>query len=358
MVATHSNDGNVDSESSPPKTLKSTEDDTTPKPKRPVGRPKGSKSNISAVHRRDPFFNMPPPPPPPPPINNPYYAKFVEGYWAKYNSIAAPPAGSSPATTPPHPSLTLAPPPPHFQKVAMEGPPLSKKRKATPVPPKSLPTGPLPPLEFDKEFPINTDRPSFLLANPYADSNYLSDKQCYIRSRLLEVFLADDQQIYRGKQAAFPRQVGVRCVYCAQLPMERRAERSVIYPSSVGRFYSLVADIQHKHFDACSEIPAVVKQQLKMCTSGNVRAKEHYVEFGGKHEKMSPKEYWLKSATEMGFVDKVDETGNVVGVELNEGHSLIPRESLGSVVDALFKPNPEVANEEVEQILNKLERSV
>lgn len=149
-------------------------------------------------------------------------------------------------------------------------------------------------IDPSEEFANNTDRETFKLASPH-DGQSLSDRQCYVRSHFVELFVAKDSDVSsrhsRGAQKLNLNQVGMRCAYCAKLKPRDRAERAVCYPSSISRIYQTVADMQRFHFESCTAIPPSVLRVYKSLKTTRPRGMG------------SPQSYWDKSAREMGLID-------------------------------------------------------
>ena len=156
---------------------------------------------------------------------------------------------------------------------------------------------------------FNTDRPTYHFSLP-TDTQSLSDRQCYIRSNLIELFLATEQDVStrpaRGAQRIHVGQVGIRCAYCVDNNADRkdprkfmqpfeqappRAERAVCFPQSLSRIYQTVADMQRRHFDKCRRIPVQVMGTYKSLKTTRPRGKG------------TPQAYWASSAEEIGLVD-------------------------------------------------------
>jgi len=149
-------------------------------------------------------------------------------------------------------------------------------------------------IDDNAEYALNADRTTFLLSTP-ADADSLSDRQCYVRSHFVEVFVADEKDVQarhsRGAQKLNVGQVGMRCAYCAKLRPRDRAERAICYPSSISRIYQTVADMQRFHFENCVAIPAKVLDMYKQLKTTRPRGMG------------SPGMYWDRSAHEMGLMD-------------------------------------------------------
>jgi hypothetical protein len=133
-----------------------------------------------------------------------------------------------------------------------------------------------------------------LLALP-GDRDSLSDRQCYVRSEMVEIFAATDKDVSarhsKGAQKLVMGQIGIRCVHCSHLRPRDRAERAVCYPSSISRIYQTVADMQRFHFEQCREIPDHVRQIYKKLKTTRPRGVG------------SPQTYWMSSAKSLNLVD-------------------------------------------------------
>lgn len=262
--------------------------------------------------RKVPAPYPPPPPPPPPPVNNPYYKKFFEDYWKKYAAgYAAPPLGIPP---PPPGGVAFA----KSTAIPLVPPPPTRKAPATRDPKSSL---------YQEEYPIDkTDRQTFVLATP-DDAKNLSEKQCYVRTRLTEIFLSVQDDVdtrVRGRKANFVGQVGLRCVFCVpSMDPKDRVERGICYPTCIAKFYQTVQDMQHFHFSTCPAIPLDVRQKYQNLR-GNMNSRR------ADEDRISPKQFWSQCCEEVGLVDVIgDDLGNT-GVKLREegGHGLVERAKL------------------------------
>jgi hypothetical protein len=141
------------------------------------------------------------------------------------------------------------------------------------------------------------DGKRMLLAMP-TDSDSLSDRQCYVRSEMVEIFAATDKDVAarhsKGAQKLVEGQVGIRCVHCSHLRPRDRAERAVCYPSSISRIYQTVADMQRFHFEQCREIPMETRKIYKSLKTTRPRGVG------------SPQTYWVQSAKLLDLVDSKD----------------------------------------------------
>jgi len=128
-----------------------------------------------------------------------------------------------------------------------------------------------------------------------ADADSLSDRQCFVRSHMVEIFAAGDRDVAarhsKGAQKLEPGQVGIRCIHCSYLRPRDRAERAVCYPSSISRIYQTVADMQRFHFEQCREIPPNCRRHYLALKTTRPRGVG------------SPQTYWAQSAQLLGLVD-------------------------------------------------------
>jgi len=127
------------------------------------------------------------------------------------------------------------------------------------------------------------------------DKDSLSDRQCYVRSHFVELFVASGADVSarhsKGAQKLHINQIGLRCKHCTQLRSKDRAERAMCYPSSVSRIYQTVADMQRFHFEVCTSIPSEMKRVYKTLKTTRPRGVG------------SPQTYWISSAKALGLVD-------------------------------------------------------
>ncbi|KAL7539497.1 hypothetical protein ACHAXR_009339 [Thalassiosira sp. AJA248-18] len=190
-----------------------------------------------------------------------------------------------------------------------------------------------------EEYPVKNDRETFVLATP-DDHGHLSEKQCYLRSRLCEVFLSQQTDVevsVRNRRALFVGQVGLRCVFCVPaMDSKDRVERAITYPTTTAKFYQTAQDMQHFHFNTCPAIPLQVREVYQNLKA-NMNSRRG-------DAKVSPRDYWTKCCGELGLVDYVGDDGKNAGVKLKEGHGLVPRARLPEYAKELFMP-PEESKE-------------
>lgn len=147
-----------------------------------------------------------------------------------------------------------------------------------------------------------------LLLAMATDQDSLSDRQCYVRSEMVEIFAATEKDVSarhsKGAQKLAQGQVGIRCVHCAHLRPRDRAERAVCYPSSISRIYQTVADMQRFHFEQCREIPPKIRKIYKSLKTTRPRGVG------------SPQTYWVQSAKLLDLVDT--ENGIQFGADMKQ----------------------------------------
>lgn len=130
------------------------------------------------------------------------------------------------------------------------------------------------------------------------DPNWLSERQCFIRSELLEVIRASHEEVLvrsSSKSIAY-QQVGIRCRYCAHLPAGSRAIRASAFPSSIRQMYQSFTMMVRDHFGNCSGIPADKKQRflkLKGLTSPSSSLSRQYWTFAAKKLGMVDSEFGI-----------------------------------------------------------------
>jgi len=265
---------------------------------------------------------------------------------------------------PPPPGATFAKfPPLAVPAIPLVGGPGSLHTTNPPMIPDVLPAttttgnGPSP---QEEEYPVKTDRKTYVLATP-DDAIYLSDKHCYVRTRLAEIFLSERTDVetpVRGRRATFVGQVGLRCVFCVpSVDSKHRVERAICYPTTTAKFYQTAQDMQHFHFAACPYIPPGVKERYQGLRSnmndrrslgGENKGGESSSSADNTNRKMSPKEFWAKCCADLGLIDHIGDDGSNVGVKLKEGHGLVERARLPEYAKELHMPPDEekVENED------------
>ena len=125
------------------------------------------------------------------------------------------------------------------------------------------------------------------------DQNWLSEFLCFVRLEFVEIFRANHEDVRsrNSSKKVIHGQVGIRCRFCAHLPLSARASRSSSYPSSLSRIYQSLTMMLRDHFGKCNAIPLPLKQRfldLKGKTSQGATDSKHY---------------WVYSAMKRGLID-------------------------------------------------------
>ncbi|KAG7341917.1 hypothetical protein IV203_007009 [Nitzschia inconspicua] len=156
-------------------------------------------------------------------------------------------------------------------------------------------TSPTPPMACPED-PSNWYSGTISLSLP-EDDDVLSPLHCFMRKYCVETFSATEADVATpryGKSHGFKvevGQVGIRCVYCKDLPVGKRPERAVCYPSSLRNIYHSIETWQRRHSLVCTHISPWVRKSIEeLMESSKTRA-------GGRRQ------YWEDSAKRLGMVD-------------------------------------------------------
>lgn len=139
-----------------------------------------------------------------------------------------------------------------------------------------------------------------------SDARNLSEYQVFIRKQI-EIFEADEAIAASSAQGrnrpVVIGQVGVRCIYCAQLPFRERPKGAVYFPSKLTGLYQASQNMQMNHFSStCQLMPAHERKimfELKDQRSSSLG--------GGK-------QYWTNAARVLGIYETENE-----GLRLSRG---------------------------------------
>lgn len=148
--------------------------------------------------------------------------------------------------------------------------------------------------------PVFPPRPLFL---PH-DSTNLSPYQCLLRQQL-EFFAADwdDVAVIQGRNKPVVRkQVGLRCIHCAHIPIKDRGIGSTYFSARLDAIYQSAQNMAKKHLlDKCRHIPPEIRQQLlesKRSSAGWTRSgSKNLLPVG------SGKIYWAEAAVAVGVIE-------------------------------------------------------
>ncbi len=99
-----------------------------------------------------------------------------------------------------------------------------------------------------------------------SDDDSLSPYQCLVR-RQIELFEASEADIHATAQGRnrpiIVGQVGIRCIHCGRLPIERRARGAVYFPSTLISTYQTAQNMANSHLiKDCLDIPKCIREDL------------------------------------------------------------------------------------------------
>lgn len=99
-----------------------------------------------------------------------------------------------------------------------------------------------------------------------SDDDALSPYQCLVRKQI-ELFEASEADIHATAQGRnrpiVLGQVGIRCIHCGRLPIERRARGAVYFPSTLMSTYQTAQNMANSHLiKDCNEIPKAIREDL------------------------------------------------------------------------------------------------
>jgi len=128
-----------------------------------------------------------------------------------------------------------------------------------------------------------------------SDEDILSDQQCLLRKQI-ELFPADTEDVNAvtpgRRKDILLGQVGIRCVWCAHIPIHQRSKGSVYYPAKLKGIYQAAQNMSVSHFcDSCENIDPFVKAELRAFQHGKSTSGH-----GGK-------QYWADSARVLGVME-------------------------------------------------------
>jgi hypothetical protein len=149
-------------------------------------------------------------------------------------------------------------------------------------------------LPFSTDLPLHEvdQRRSIPLATD-EDENWLSEFLCFIRSELVEVFSASEDDVASriNSKKVVLGQAGIRCRHCAHFPHNKRSSRSSSFPSSLDRIYQSLTMMIRDHFIKCPGL--------------SVEGKSRFIELKSKTTQgaTDSKRYWIESAKKLGMED-------------------------------------------------------
>ena len=133
---------------------------------------------------------------------------------------------------------------------------------------------------------------SMSLAMEESDRKWLSELNCFVRTYCVEAYSASNDDVprssKRGKIAS--HQVGIRCRFCAHLPLKDKGVAAVSFPTSIGGIYESVKRWQRVHLEVCESAPQEVRTKIDHLANTNVWVP-------------TTRQYWTDSAKALGLVD-------------------------------------------------------
>ena len=125
------------------------------------------------------------------------------------------------------------------------------------------------------------------------DPYWLSEVQCYLRSDMIEVFSATEEDVKARGRHIFVGlgNVGLRCVYCAHSPNRKRAKNHIIFPHKLSAIHQAGQDLQRRHFSSCSEMPKSIRETYKSMRG-----------FTSKEDDET-QQYWIDAAKDLGLAN-------------------------------------------------------
>lgn len=142
------------------------------------------------------------------------------------------------------------------------------------------------------------------LARP-DDSLWLAPPVCLVRSQIEVVAFTkeaiqvlDKPSFSRGGRldrilARHGHVVGVRCGWCAHLPMKSRARGAISFPESISVLHQTIRNFKRYHFNGCTCMPNDITGKMRKFDE---KPKAHQSRKGSET-------YWLQSARDLGLVD-------------------------------------------------------
>ena len=145
----------------------------------------------------------------------------------------------------------------------------------------------------------NYSRPKHYLCRPVmpltveSDEAWLSPFLCFIRKECLEVFEAEQCDVYERKTSkqVVLHQVGVRCRFCAHLEHGEREQRSSMFPSKIDGIYTSLPVLIRNHLSVCPKMPKELRSTYRSLKGSS------------KRDGLETKSYWRDSAQTLGLVE-------------------------------------------------------
>lgn len=126
------------------------------------------------------------------------------------------------------------------------------------------------------------------------DEFYLTEYQSLLRQQI-ELFEATNEDLQASAQGRNSPiqigQVGIRCKYCATMPIKCRSRGAVYFPRSIDGIYQVAQNLTKIHLcNSCTRVPENIRKKLTELSTVNKRAS------GGKR-------YWIERVREIGIYE-------------------------------------------------------
>jgi hypothetical protein len=136
---------------------------------------------------------------------------------------------------------------------------------------------------------------SIALCVPSADSEWLSELNCFVREYCVEACAATEDDLLRASKRGkiSLNQVGIRCKFCVNRDAKDKAVAAISYPTTVTGIYESVKRWQRVHQASCPDVPEEIK--IRLVELGNAAL---WVP--------TTRQYWADSARALGMTDTHD----------------------------------------------------
>ncbi|KAL7543147.1 hypothetical protein ACHAXR_012443 [Thalassiosira sp. AJA248-18] len=162
-----------------------------------------------------------------------------------------------------------------------------------------------------------------------SDRAFLDPVHNFLRCSCIEVFVSSQNDMTapgRGARPSKVGQVGLRCVFCKDMPRQHLARQAVCFPSKLETIFESVRNYQRTHFGACPHIPKEIKAHYKSLIEQDSPRK--------KPQKVL-RAYYAEAANELGLVDTP--YGLAFGASPNKSGVLSER--MQAIICAAESPN-------------------
>lgn len=161
-----------------------------------------------------------------------------------------------------------------------------------------------------------------------SDATFLDPVHIFLRTTCIEIFIAAKEHTMcpgRGARALKVGQVGLRCIYCKDMPRQELTRQAVCFPSKRDTVFESVRNYQRVHLEHCPAIPKETKQEYRMLIESD---------FPNRKSQRFVKAYYSEAASELGLIET--SKGLVFGLPPNT--SGVPSERVLAVMRAAESP--------------------